>query len=161
MRDAVPETLFLNSHDGTSAYQLRLGLYRTVCTNGLVVSAGTFPILSVAHRGDMVADVVRAALHSSERFEALAGSGSAWNAPGWISSSGIRGRLVAALEARMLGTITVLVNVPKVAAAPTSLHEWTWLRVDVALGAAWLVSGAQRDAPCSPIFFRRRQSAHL
>ena len=65
----------LNSHDGSGAYQLRLGLYRTVCTNGLVVSAGTFPILSVAHRGDMVADVVRAALHSSERFEALAGSG--------------------------------------------------------------------------------------
>jgi hypothetical protein len=40
LRDAVPEILFLNSHDGTSAYQLRVGLYRAVCTNGLVVSQG-------------------------------------------------------------------------------------------------------------------------
>jgi Domain of unknown function (DUF932) len=30
LRDAVPEILFLNSHDGTSAYQLRVGLYRAV-----------------------------------------------------------------------------------------------------------------------------------
>jgi Domain of unknown function (DUF932) len=74
LRDAVPEILFLNSHDGTSAYQLRVGLYRTVCTNGLVVSEGAFPVLSVAHRGDIVADVVRAALQISERFEALAAS---------------------------------------------------------------------------------------
>ena len=74
LRDVVPEILFLNSHDGTSAYQLRVGLYRAVCTNGLVVSEGTFPVFSVAHRGDVVADVVRAALQISERFEALAGS---------------------------------------------------------------------------------------
>lgn len=74
LRDAVPEILFLNSHDGTSAYQLRLGLYRAVCTNGLVASEGTFPVFRVAHRGDVVADVVRAALQVGERFEALAGS---------------------------------------------------------------------------------------
>jgi hypothetical protein len=49
LRDAVPEILFLNSHDGTSAYQLRIGLYRAICTNGLVVSAGTFPVFGVAH----------------------------------------------------------------------------------------------------------------
>lgn len=74
LRDAVPELLFLNSHDGTSAYQLRVGLYRAVCTNGLVVSEGTFPVFSVAHRGDLVADVVRGALEISERFEVLAAS---------------------------------------------------------------------------------------
>jgi len=72
LRDAVPEILFLNSHDGTSAYQLRIGLYRAVCTNGLVVSQGTFSVFSVAHRGDIVADVVRTALQITERFEALA-----------------------------------------------------------------------------------------
>lgn len=72
--DVTPELLFLNSHDGTSAYQLRVGLYRTVCTNGLVVSQGTFPTFRVAHRGDVVGDVVQAALEISERFEVLAGS---------------------------------------------------------------------------------------
>jgi len=72
LRDAIPEILFLNSHDGTSAYQLRVGLFRVVCTNGLVVSAGVFPVWRVMHRGDVVADVVAAALRISERFETLA-----------------------------------------------------------------------------------------
>ncbi|MBS0377202.1 MAG: DUF932 domain-containing protein [Proteobacteria bacterium] len=71
LKDAVPELLFLNSHDGTSVYQLRVGLYRAVCTNGLVVSVGAFPTFKVAHRGDVVADVVRAALEISERFGSL------------------------------------------------------------------------------------------
>jgi hypothetical protein len=74
LRDAIPEILFLNSHDGTSAYQLRVGLFRVVCTNGLVVSTGVFPVWRVMHRGDVVEDVVQAALQISERFELLATS---------------------------------------------------------------------------------------
>jgi len=72
LRDSVPEVIFLNSHDGSSAYQLRLGLFRAVCTNGLIVSVGAFPAYCVAHRGDIVDEVVTAALEASERFEALA-----------------------------------------------------------------------------------------
>lgn len=72
LRDAVPEVVFLNSHDGSSAYQLRLGLYRAVCTNGLIVSVGAFPTLCVAHRGNVVEEVVTAALQASERFDLLA-----------------------------------------------------------------------------------------
>ena len=60
LRDSVPEVVFLNSHDGTSAYQLRLGLFRAVCTNGLIVSVGAFPAYCVAHRGDVVDQVVTA-----------------------------------------------------------------------------------------------------
>jgi hypothetical protein len=72
LRDSIPEVLFLNSHDGTSAYQLRVGLFRVLCTNGLVVSMGIFPVWRVMHRGDVVRDVVCAALRISERFERLA-----------------------------------------------------------------------------------------
>jgi hypothetical protein len=72
LREAVPEIWFLNSHDGTSAYQLRVGLYRAVCTNGLVVSVGTLPVWRIPHRGDVLDDVVRAALEISERFGSLA-----------------------------------------------------------------------------------------
>jgi hypothetical protein len=74
LRDAIAEILFLNSHDGTSAYQLRVGLFRVVCTNGLVVSSGVFPVWRVTHRGDVVDDVVGAALEISGRFEVLAAS---------------------------------------------------------------------------------------
>ena len=71
-RDAVPEVVFLNSHDGTSAYQLRMGIFRVVCTNGLIVSQGAFPAYCVSHRGDVVDEVVTGALEVSERFGSLA-----------------------------------------------------------------------------------------
>ena len=74
LRDSIPEILFLNSHDGTSAYQIRVGLFRVVCTNGLIVSSGVFPVWRVMHRGDVVDDVVGAALEISQRFELLANS---------------------------------------------------------------------------------------
>src|ERR1700722_15482340 len=68
LKDSVPEVVFLNSHDGTSAYQLRVGLFRVVCTNGLIVSRSAFPTFSVAHRGNVVEDVVAHALGMSERL---------------------------------------------------------------------------------------------
>lgn len=73
LKDAIPEIVFLNSHDGTSAYQLRMGIFRVVCTNGLIVSRGAFPAVCVAHRGDVVDAVIVGALEMSERFELLAG----------------------------------------------------------------------------------------
>ena len=74
LKDSVPEVVFLNSHDGTSGYQLRIGLFRVVCTNGLIVSRGAFPTYCVSHRGNVVDDVIAGALEVSERFESLAAS---------------------------------------------------------------------------------------
>ena len=37
--DTVPEVVLLNSHDGSSAYQLHAGLFRMVCSNGCAASA--------------------------------------------------------------------------------------------------------------------------
>ena len=71
--DAIPELVLLNSHDGTSAYQLRVGLYRLVCRNGLMVAIGTFAALYVPHRGDVLERVVVGALQMSERFSDLQG----------------------------------------------------------------------------------------
>ena len=72
LKDSVPEVVFLNSHDGSSAYQLRMGLFRVVCTNGLIVSRGAFPAYCVSHRGNIVDDVVAGALKVAERFASLA-----------------------------------------------------------------------------------------
>ena len=72
LNGSVPEVVFLNSHDGSSAYQLRMGLFRVVCTNGLIVSKGAFPAYCVSHRGNVVDEVVAGALKLSENFERLA-----------------------------------------------------------------------------------------
>ena len=49
-----------------------MGIFRVVCTNGLIVSRGAFPTFSVPHRGNIVDDVVAHALGIAERFDALA-----------------------------------------------------------------------------------------
>lgn len=72
LKDSVLEIVFLNSHDGTSAYQLRVGIFRVVCTNGLIVSRGAFPAYYVSHRGNIVDEVIIGALKIAERFEGLA-----------------------------------------------------------------------------------------
>lgn len=56
----LPEIVLVNSHDGTSSYQLRAGLYRLVCSNGMIVGDDLF-CRRVKHQGDVVNRVVDAA----------------------------------------------------------------------------------------------------
>ena len=60
--DAVPQIVLINAHDGSCSYELRAGLYRPVCTNGLMVQLGDFGLVHVPHRGNIVRNVVDAAL---------------------------------------------------------------------------------------------------
>ncbi|HEY6642882.1 DUF932 domain-containing protein [Povalibacter sp.] len=68
---SVPEVLFLNSHDGSSAYELRVGLFRFVCTNGLIVSTEMCPAIRVPHRRDVVDEAIAGAIQLSSRFDEL------------------------------------------------------------------------------------------
>jgi len=56
--DVIPEVVLINSHDGTSAYKLIAGLYRLVCSNGLMVSDREIDSISVMHKGDVLKNVV-------------------------------------------------------------------------------------------------------
>src|SRR4051794_12094622 len=38
----LPELVLTNSHDGTSGYQLAAGIFRLVCSNGMVVQSSDF-----------------------------------------------------------------------------------------------------------------------
>jgi hypothetical protein len=63
----------VDARESNLTYELRVGIFRVVCTNGLIVSMGSFPSLRVAHRGDIVDEVVASAVDISERFGVLAG----------------------------------------------------------------------------------------
>ena len=54
------EVVLVNSHDGTTSYQLKAGVFRLVCSNGLIVGDETFS-RRVKHQGDVVNRVVGAA----------------------------------------------------------------------------------------------------
>ena len=56
--DTTPEIVLVNSHDGTSAYKLMAGIFRLVCSNGLMVSAGTLDEVTVQHKGDVQGAVI-------------------------------------------------------------------------------------------------------
>lgn len=51
VKDILPEIVLINSHDGTSSYQLSLGLFRLVCSNGLTVADSMLQSIRVTHRG--------------------------------------------------------------------------------------------------------------
>lgn len=53
----LPEIVLVNSHDGTSSYQLMSGFYRLVCSNGLVVGRDQNEI-RIRHSGNVVGDVI-------------------------------------------------------------------------------------------------------
>jgi len=46
-----PELVLTNSHDGASAYKLDSGLFRLICTNGMVVGDGVVNHINVRHSG--------------------------------------------------------------------------------------------------------------
>ncbi|EAS1838782.1 DUF945 domain-containing protein [Salmonella enterica] len=56
----VSEIIILNSHDGSSSYQLLPGYFRQVCTNSLVCGQSLGEI-RVPHRGDIVGKVIEGA----------------------------------------------------------------------------------------------------
>ncbi|HGV4075176.1 TPA: DUF932 domain-containing protein [Enterobacter kobei] len=56
----VPEIILLNSHDGSSSYQMIPGMFRFVCTNGLVCGT-SFGEIRVPHKGDIVGRVIEGA----------------------------------------------------------------------------------------------------
>jgi|ERR1700722_4594374 len=49
-----------------------MGAFRVICENGLIVSRGAFPGYCVSHRGNVVEEVVAAALRIAERFGDMA-----------------------------------------------------------------------------------------
>lgn len=59
--DSLREIVLLNSHDGTSSYQLMSGVFRLVCSNGLIVSEGDMQTIRIPHKGDITSQVIEGA----------------------------------------------------------------------------------------------------
>lgn len=49
--EVFPQVMISNSHDGTSTFVLRAGLYRCICENGLVIATSEFSNLKIRHMG--------------------------------------------------------------------------------------------------------------
>ncbi|CAB3804587.1 hypothetical protein LMG27177_05691 [Paraburkholderia fynbosensis] len=62
------EIILLNSHDGTSSYQMIGGMFRFVCQNGMVCG-NTVGDIRVPHKGDVIGEVIEGAFRVLDGFE--------------------------------------------------------------------------------------------
>src|SRR5512145_6491 len=67
----TPEIILINSHDGTSSYQMLAGMFRFVCMNGMV-TGDKFEDIRVPHRGNIIDNVIEAAYTIVDEFEEVA-----------------------------------------------------------------------------------------
>ena len=56
--DSVLEAVLVNSHDGSSAYKLMCGVYRFVCSNGMVVADSLLEAIHIRHTGNVIREVI-------------------------------------------------------------------------------------------------------
>jgi len=62
--DIIPELVIYNSHDRTSSYRLYGGIFRMVCSNGMIIADKTFGSLNLIHKDYENSEVLR----MSEKF---------------------------------------------------------------------------------------------
>lgn len=71
--EEAPEIILLNSHDGSSSYQMIGGMFRFVCANGMVCG-NTVGDVRVRHsgKGDIIGEVIEGAYTVRDAFEVIA-----------------------------------------------------------------------------------------
>jgi Domain of unknown function (DUF932) len=90
--DKAPEVVIVNAHDGSSTFDLFLGVYVKVCANGLIVSGDNAKYVSVSHRGNVVDKVIEGSFEViDESYKALE-AGKRW---GQLMLTGSEQRLYA------------------------------------------------------------------
>jgi hypothetical protein len=67
------ELVLVNSHDGGCAYQLHAGLFRRICSNGLVLSDTRFEAIRFRHSGLQPEEVVQASFRLIEVIPQISG----------------------------------------------------------------------------------------
>jgi Domain of unknown function (DUF932) len=69
--DWLPEVVLVNSHDGSSSYQIMAGVYRLICSNGLVVG-NSFAEARVRHTKNAPDEIVDASFRVIESLPGIA-----------------------------------------------------------------------------------------
>ena len=101
------ELVVVNSHDAGCAYQLHAGIYRRICSNGLVVSDQVFTALRFRHSGLLTGEVVQASLRLVEAMPHLG-----------ARIQRFRERLLEPRESLALAEQALLLRYPTVARSP-------------------------------------------
>jgi hypothetical protein len=72
--DSIAELVLTNSHDRSAAYQLDLGLFRLICSNGMVTPVGEMGGIRVRHGKQVVDQILEGSLALVDEVPNLAGT---------------------------------------------------------------------------------------
>lgn len=75
----IVEAVLLNSHDGSTAFQLGFGVYRIACANGLVVCTASLGAIRLVHSGLSLQAVFDAAARLTNRAPEVAATVERWS----------------------------------------------------------------------------------
>ena len=76
----ILEAVLVNSHDGTSQYDLSCGVFRVKCLNGLVVAEATCQPVKIRHTGNILDRVVEETQHLMANAPQVAETINQWRA---------------------------------------------------------------------------------
>lgn len=69
--DEVPEIVLTNSHNGKNSFSFRIGIYRLVCSNGLVIPTEEFENITIKHVGNMASQIQEVIGRMSQSFSTV------------------------------------------------------------------------------------------
>lgn len=76
--DSFPEVVLVNSHDGTSAYKLMAGIFRLVCSNGMIVADSMIESQNIRHSGRVIEEVATGTAMLVDRMPAAVDAIARW-----------------------------------------------------------------------------------
>ncbi len=76
--DTFGEVVMVNSHDGSSTFNLMAGLFRLACSNGMVVSEGQIESLKVRHSGRIIEEVATGSMQIVQNMPAAIDAIARW-----------------------------------------------------------------------------------
>jgi len=69
----VPEIVLINAHDGTASFRIMAGLFRLICSNGLVVADSVFSTMKIKHLEYSAKDIHEAIEHVGDTIPRIMG----------------------------------------------------------------------------------------
>lgn len=76
--DTSVEVVLVNSHDGSSRYELSAGAFRLACLNGLMVAESLIEAMKIRHTGNIISEVIDATQRILDRAPIVAETINRW-----------------------------------------------------------------------------------
>ena len=150
-----PELVLVNSHDRSSAYQLHAGIFRFVCSNGMILADSVFARIAITHIDFEPAKVIEASFEVVREMPAIADL-----------LEGYKAKTLTTTEHRAFGEAALILKYDSLEKAPVGADKiLAHRRSEDARPTLWnalnvvqenMMDGGQRDykrrRPTSPVW---------